>query len=408
MASDASDLFSDDSSQGFDFGEEQERNIEFTPYDLVYEVCRNDRQLPEKELVEQLERILETDSDVLLETNEFGDTMLRYAIAYKRSLNFCKLLIDHNPDLVRTTDNDGSLPIHSACLNVHNEMIKFLIDQYPESVNITDGDSDLYPVHCYIFCDGKRLDVLQLLLKCDEEALSATVISGNLALHSAVRKYDSVDMISAVFNAYPQALYIQNDRGHTPMDIARRSNMDDTILDFLDEQVELANQARQLTIPDAIGQLPIHQTLQRSNISYGTIKLMVAVNPTSINVADSEGIIPLHVASRCVDSSIVKFLVEQHNASLNISDSKGNYALHHACAGGNCDVVNFILSLSSQGVSMRNKDGKLPFELLVYEGRCDFFDEERDQEYGDTQEYVEAVYHLLCLYPDALRFETSS
>ena len=111
MASDASgsSISSDDGSWGFDLGEEQERNIEFTPYESVYDLCRNDRELSENELVEQLERILETDSDVLLETNEFGDTMLRYAIAYKRSLNFCKLLIDHNPDLVRTTDNDGSL-----------------------------------------------------------------------------------------------------------------------------------------------------------------------------------------------------------------------------------------------------------------------------------------------------------
>ena len=398
MASDASNLFSDDSSQGFDLGEEQERNIEFTPYESVYDLCRNDRQLSENELVEQLERILETDPDVLRETDERGNTLLRNAIMYQRSLNFCKLLIDHNPDLVRTTDNDGSLPIHIACWNTNNELIKFLIDQYPESVNIPDANDfypDMYPVHCYIVSDGdhKRLDVLNFLLKCDEKAVSTPDTGGFLPLHSAIMRYDaSVDMVEAVFNAYPQALFMENDDGEIPLEIVRE---DSAIIAYLVDQMELENQARQIMTPDETGQLPIHRALQSRFASLGTIKLMEAANPNSVSVADNDGMIPLHIASRCVDSRIVKFLIEKNVGSLNISDSKGNFPLHHACAGGNCDAVNFILSQSTQGVSIHNKGGKLPFELLLYEVSYDYFDEDDDQwrrdmkrgqEYRDTQE----------------------
>ena len=430
MASD-DDSSSDDFS-GSDRGEQMDWNIEFSDdaYRSVYDLCENDDGFSEDELVEQLKKILELFPSALHLTDENGWTLLHHAIHNSCSVGFCKVLIDHKPDLVKTCKNDNYLPIHVACDRGEDcdELIKFLISQYPESANIPDAN-DYYPVHCYIVSDGYDLDVLALLLKCDEKALSTPNNEGNLPLHSAVKKHDWGDIALEVFNAYPQAIYIGDEDGDTPLDIARFECR--TILDFLDRQFEHANEARQNTAPDENGRLPIHRALLSRTASLGAIKLMVAANPTSVNVADNKGRIPLHIASRTVglrivhegrgplypesktvDLRFVKFLVETNKASLNISDSKGNFALHHACAEGNCAVVNFILTKSTQGVSMHNMDGKLPIELFLYEVGSDFFDEgdfqgRRDirygQDYRETKEYVETVYHLLRVHLDALK-----
>ena len=443
MASDASDSFSEDDisesvmgepmewnndvyGSDFSFSDQEERlewDIEFSDdtYASVCELCKNDNRFPEHVLTEQLMLKLESNPDVLRQTEDNGKTLLHHAIDYWRSFDFCKVIISNNPDLVKIPGGEDTLlPIHAACnLGVsHTELIKFLIAQYPESVNIPDANG-CYPVHSYVVSNGGRLDVLQLLLKCDEKALSTPNIYGDIPLHNAVKKIDSVDDVKELFNAYPQALYSKDENGDTPLDIARffhenmfRRRNDSATPDFLQDQIDLTNQASQVITPDENGQLPIHRALQRKSAPFGTIKLMVASNPVSVSIADYEGMIPLHIASRSVDLRIVKLLVESNVASLNISDSKGNFPLHHACLGGNCDVVNFILSQSTHGVSKRNTDGKLPIELLFYEVGYDYFDENddqwrrdmgRSQEYRDTQEYVEAVYHLLCLYPDGLK-----
>ena len=433
MASDASDSCSDDNSWESDPGEQMDWEIEVEddPYGSIYELCRNYEKISEYELVKKLTRIFELVPGALREPNENGWTPLHVAIDDRRSFDFCKVLIDNNPDLVKTPRNGNFLPIHDA-IGVdadNNELIKFLIEVYPESVNIPDVHG-WYPVQRYIFVKDCRLDVLQLLLKCDQKVLYTPNHQSDLLLHYAVeRQHDSGEIALEVFNAYPQAIYSENIIGFTPLDMARHRHA--RILDFLEHQSRLVTQARQTTAPDENGWLPIHRTLLSRNASLGAIKLMVAANPTSISVADNKGRIPLHIAiqtvglpiinegrmplqpaSQTVDLRIVKFLVERNKASLSISDFKGNNALHHACAEGNCNLVNFILAQSTQGVSMHNMDGKLPLELLLYEVSSVFYDESGIQlkrpvrhgkNYRETKEYIEAVYHLLRVYPDALK-----
>ena len=78
--------------------------------------------------------------------------------------------------------------------------------------------------------------------------------------------------------------------------------------------------------------------------------------------------------------------------SLNMFDVNNDFALHHAYIGGQCDIVSSVLTQTSQGASLLNMDGKLPIEILLYDAECD----------QESHEYFEAVYHLLCVYPDSL------
>ena len=380
----------------------------------LFELLFGDDEVTSNE-IECLRSFLETNSVVLRETYE-GLTLLHYAIIggenregvdreFQGCINKCKVLIDHNADLLKTRDVDGNLPIHLACIyDLESEFIELLIDRYPESVNIPDGSFNYYPLHNYVRCFGRqrqRLKTIQLLLRHDKGAVSTPDMYGDFPMHIAAKRC-ALDIVQGLFNAYPQAIYNENEYGKTPLDEAR-GHRNRTIAIFLEDQLRLADQARRMTNQDENGQLPIHHVLISRFASLGTIKLMAAANPTSISVADNEGRIPLHFAIQIGDISTVKFLVETSEASLNVYDSNGNYALHHACLGGNCDTVSYILKQSTQGASLHNTDGMLPIELLLYGTSCDFYDEEHDQWHRDTQAYTEAVFQLFCAYPDALK-----
>ena len=373
-------------------------------FDSFIYLCFSNDEFTDSELVEQLQLILETNSGAVHErSNLSGMTLLHYAAIQGMSVDFCQLLIDHSPELIRTPDNNGALPFHSAFNNdkCKIDLFKFLFQQYPECIKIPDSYG-CYPIHRYLLSGDDELELLQFLLQHDKGAVSIPDDEGEFPLHIAIRgACPTIDIVREVFNAYPEAVYSENKYGETPLDIALRrrddegdSFFDDSIFGFLESQIELANEARQITTRDGRGQLPIHRALRRSNTSLGAIKLMVNANPASLSVADNDGMIPLHIASRFGLLSKVKILIETNKASLSTCDLRGNFALHHACLWHNLDGVSFLLTQTTYGASLRNSDGKLPIEILLYKPG--------NVLHRDTQEFTEAVFHLLCAYPAAL------
>ena len=109
------------------------------------DLCYNEEDLSESKLVSQFEAILKTNPDVANKAGDEGITLLHHAVRYQ-SPDFCKLLIDTNPDLVRTAHISGWLPFYSACSGGNVETAKYLYHIFPESVDIPDRivDTILY------------------------------------------------------------------------------------------------------------------------------------------------------------------------------------------------------------------------------------------------------------------------
>lgn len=143
-------------------------------------LCRNDEGLSESELVSKLEAILKTNPIVVHEDDGYdGRTLLHHA-AFDRSPEFCKLLVDMNPDLLKFFSNDERhLSFHLACVAGNVEAAKYLYHIYPESINIPNADGS-YPLH-RLMSFGRRnqenvIELTQFLL-IKEQCLSGTIIS---------------------------------------------------------------------------------------------------------------------------------------------------------------------------------------------------------------------------------------
>ena len=316
-------------------------------------LCWNEEHVPEANLLQQLETALAADPDVTNEKGDYGRTLLHRAASY-RPVAFCKVLAERNIDAVRTLNDFGYPPFHDSCSGNNIEAAKYLFGLYPESINIAD-DLRSYPIHILLeYGENDILELTRFLLKHDRGAVSTHNDPGDLPLHMVSRWHDNLNIVKLVFNAYPEAIYAQNKQGRTPLDLAR-SGRNDVVAHFIESQIQLIRQARMNAEQENNGQLPIHFALQHEDVSLGTIKLLLADSPNSLEVANLEG----------------------------------NYAIHLACLAGDFEIITYILGKSDCGVSVKNADGMLPVQLLLYHANCD----------RNCQEYVAVIHHLLFAYP---------
>jgi ankyrin len=239
----------------------------------------------------------------------------------------------------------------------------------------------------------------RFLLRHDQSASTMPDHHGNLPLHLACH-YSNFSVAKILYDAYPQAITMQNNDQETPSDLAPRCNSSYNHVSgsglvfewFIETQLEWKGRAQGIVEPDANGQLPIHLLLQKPEPPLGTIKLMADANRASLTTADNQGFLPLHVSCKFGHLDIFKYLSGSDEDSLKTKTSRGYLPLHIACLAGKCHVVNYILERSDFGVASRIH-GKLPLELLL-----------SNVANGDRNnlEFVEAVFRLLRANPEII------
>ena len=255
------------------------------------------------------------------------------------------------------------------------------------------------PIHC---ATGRRrnnnngADIIKFLLLQDPECLSKPVArgdnyrqgNGGLPLHLICSTVDKKNVTELVFDLYPEAILVRNEREQLPVDVLRQ-RLDDSLnhtgevyrerytqrmqdlISYLYTQMGYAMKAQNrsgLRTRDCTGSLPLHNALQ-ARAPLGSIKLLVEGNPSAVNALDCNGILPLDIACHSGAVGVVKYLaeVDSDDDRLHTCDVSNNFPLHHACRGGNCEVIEYLLNtpMSSATVSERNVDEMLPTTCFV-------------------------------------------
>ena len=375
---------------------------QYTVFDSINIICLQGLlgfTTPEAELLSGLTDVLKTNPNVVYERSDSDGSTLLHSAAYFQSPEFCQLLINANPNLVRIRDDDGDLPVHKACIYPNVKTAIHLFNLYPESINNSTNSQGHCPLHafCYSYFNNDDIkaiaELAQFLLQHDQGWVSKPSqdeigrFDGCLPLHKAT-VMQSLAATKLVFDAYPEAIHIRNDDGETPLDYVRDCDKPDKVA-FLERQIRWERRARKDRTPDSKGNLPIHRVLKSEYTLVGTIKLMLAAYPESVSMANSQGCIPLHIACQAGNLDAVKYIMSIDHDSLKTIDARENLPIHLACIWGRCNVIPCILEQSTYGVTMQNSDKLTPIELLLLESECD----------RDSIEYVEAIRSLLEVNP---------
>lgn len=127
-----------------------------------------------------------------------------------------KELIQNNPDLVFSKDEDGFTPLHLAAANGHKEIVEFLLTTKAD-VNSRDNAGST-PLHQVSAAGGQHNDIVELLLKHGAE-VDAADRQGLTPLHYATLA-DNQDAVKSPLDhgANPNAK--DNKVGDTPLIMA--------------------------------------------------------------------------------------------------------------------------------------------------------------------------------------------
>ncbi|KAK1734147.1 ankyrin repeat domain-containing protein [Skeletonema marinoi] len=328
------------------------------------------------------------------------------------SMEILKLLIQKCPQAVRHADYDtGFLPVHRACGSRAPDFCRVLIEAYPGSGRIT-ASNGMLPIH--IACTSNTVATVEYLYKLYPEVIHHKTANGVYPIHFAMKvklqtiggrisllhfacrqQYThpnieaALEMIKVIYDAHPEA--IEDSRIVSTFQYFHQQ-----VQTFLNTQLAYSRQARDhrlMMTPDVNGQLPLHTALQ-SNVRLGSIKLLVKGNPSAIRTFDRSGLIPLHVACRHHDSTVVQYLVGLDTTTLDAMDREGNTALHCACLGAEFDTIALLLDkYDAVSVSKRNAQKKLPIDILW---------DSNAVVNRESVEYTESVFRLLKAYPETV------
>jgi ankyrin repeat protein len=344
-----------------------------------------------------------------------ADGMLPIHIAaMKQSPDCCRILVEAYPGSEQITNGRGMLPFHLACSRNTVATVKYLYQLYPESINVADnnGMQPIYHVMMGIQLRNEdptnsTIEVAQFLLDCNpnvalqkfRDKLPLRWFFGyalRILTNEHTRQLNAcLKIVQILYDAYPEAIYPANNHTVT----ADATGFRREIQTFINAQVTYAQQARDrtlMTTPDENGQLPLHKVLQNSDITLGSIKLLVKGNPSAVQSPNNGGALPLHLASQQSESaisiSIVKYLAGLDPTTLGAVDEQGNTALHYACRGAKHKMVA-LLTETYGAVSKRNARNQLPIHLLLL-----------SNEVSDREciKYTDSIFRLIRAYPETV------
>jgi len=272
------------------------------------------------------------------------------------------------PPGIKKANRQGELPLHLGCMNAGPwaaELVVQLIRHHPEATYARDREEN-YALHHASKNEGAGAEaIVNELLRaglnmncCDKEDRQ-----GMLPMHLAARNQGpgAGAMFHEMLRVFPEGVRHQ-DRGdmlplHHAVANESRSGME-IVVECLAAYPEGALHC------DRMGMLPMHHAV--TNLSPDGVAVCLEVlskAPLSVIQQDREGRLPLHHACLSTDPyHIVDMLLREYPEAANVADMNGMLPLHWAARNSHPeakDLVDQLLCASLAAAQVEDKDGML-------------------------------------------------
>ncbi|CAL0310436.1 unnamed protein product [Lupinus luteus] len=140
-----------------------------------------------------------------------------------------QVLLDHDPQLIKTFAQSNATPLISAATRGHANVVELLLSQDPSQLEISrsNGKNALH-----LAARQGHVDVVKILLRKDPQLARRTDKKGQTALHMAV-KGTSCDVVRQLLNADSAIVMLPDKFGNTALHVATRKKRAEIVNELL-------------------------------------------------------------------------------------------------------------------------------------------------------------------------------
>jgi hypothetical protein len=306
----------------------------------------------------------------------YGDEVmlpLHFAITRKRSLDLVNALLEAYPEAVKAEMTKWGLPLRlSLEFGASDDVVLAVLAAYTDAARDTGSkDSSMLPLHIAII-KKRSLDVIKALFDAFPKAAEARLYWGELPLSLALRLEVSDDVVLALLAAYPVAA---KDTGsidrplmlplHSALEKKRSLDVVKALLDVYPKGVEAKYKNLQL----------LNYALLTVGASDDVVLALLAAYPEAAKDTGSidfeMSILPLHAAIlRKRSQRVVEALLDAYPGA----EKENNLLLHEFLdleGNPNAEDVQALIDKYHDAVRKVGKNGMLPLHTALFNGASD-------------------------------------
>ncbi|KAK7473748.1 hypothetical protein BaRGS_00035023, partial [Batillaria attramentaria] len=256
--------------------------------------------------------------------NEVKETESTPLVSEDRHQNVVKKLLAYSAD-VNVTDYNGQTPLHLACMNNNEAIVKLLLENTGVKPDPRDK-VDRTPLH--YACDGRSKSIVRKLIEYESELSPKS--EGRTSLHS-FSKHDALVQILNRDARFEIKAEEDKDKPTPPDLVCERGN--ENIVRMLIEH------RSDLTAADFVGCTPLHLACFTNNEA--TVMTLLSDTHVEINAKDNDERTPLHLACQEGSENIVRMLINR-GSDLRAVGKDGRTPANLARDCGRPDIATII------------------------------------------------------------------
>jgi ankyrin repeat protein len=111
----------------------------------------------------------------------------------------------------------------------------------------------------------------------------------------------------------------------------------------------------------------MHEICRHTNgdLFMSLMSLFLALNKDVLKKTDTDGDLPIHIATKYQDLAHIEYLLSNYPESVSIANNKGELPIHFAMQNKDMAVIDYFLRINPESTSKSNMKGEFPLHFAV-------------------------------------------
>ena len=281
--------------------------------------------------VNVVQYLLDTFPD-LLHHYDYTGRSPAFLATFHGNIRILEILSKYGGDLISGNEK-GFTPLHLACQEGHEELVRFYIREAPELLHAEHNKNYCASTLAAYFGYAR---ILKILVDSGMPQITYHQLNDTVLFHAC--SDGDGDIVKYVLREFPELVKKTDDNGATAAYVAAAKGHVHILELFYDYGIELMTKNK-------FGQTGLHVACQAGHLN--VVKFLLRIFPRYVNCADDSDCIPAYYAAANGNLETLKCLID-FKSDLAPCNRNGQSVLHVVCRGGKMDITEYLLQLNPE------------------------------------------------------------